>query len=139
MNNLEIIEKITKGTTATEQITLSNGEEITIRPLTAGELAELQRLEKKVFKMKVGVDQKGKKRNVETTNTDVNIDAGEFSKSQTDTLFTAVAYGLSINDNKISKKQVEAFPVGIPEQIFTELVRISNISNNDLKIIKNFR
>ena len=138
MSNLEMISRLTKGIEATEIINI-NGEEVEIRPLTSGELAELQTIEKKGFVMKVGVGAKVKRTSVETSNTDVDINAGEFTHYQSEALFKAVAYGLSVNDEKVKPEQVEALPTGIPEQIFNEIVRISNLTNNDLTIIKNFR
>ena len=138
MSNLELLQKLTLGTEATETITV-NGEEIEIRPLTSGELSELQTIEKKGFVMKVGVGAKGKRTSVETSNTDVDINAGDFTHYQSEALYKAVAYGLSINGEKIKPEQIEKLPTGIPEQIFNEIVRISNLTNNDLTIIKNFR
>ena len=52
MNNDEIIEKLTLGKDHSETVTI-DGHEITLRPLTAGELAKLQSLEKQGFIMKV--------------------------------------------------------------------------------------
>ena len=122
-----MISRLTKGIEATETITIE-GEEITIRPLTSGELSELQTIEKKGFVMKVGVGAKGKRTSVETSNTDVDINAGDFTHYQSEALYKAVAYGLSVGGEKVK-----------PEQIFNEIVRISNLTNNDLTIIKNFR
>lgn len=133
-----MLERLTRGVEATETITI-NDEEIEIRPLTSGELSKLQTIEKKGFVMKVGVGAKGKRTNVETSNTDVDINAGEFTKYQSEALYKAVAYGLSVNGEKIKPEQVQDLPTGIPEQIFNEIVRISNLTNNDLTIIKNFR
>ena len=133
-----MISRLTKGIEATEIITV-NGEEVEIRPLTSGELSELQTIEKKGFVMKVGVGAKGKRTSVETSNTDVDINAGDFTKYQSEALYKAVAWGLSIGKEKVNPEQVEALPAGIPEQIFKEIVRISNIKDNDLTIIKNFR
>ena len=138
MSNLEMISRLTKGIEATEIITI-NGEEIEIRPLTSGELSELQTIEKKGFVMKVGVGAKGKRQSVQTNNTDVDINAGDFTHYQSEALFKAVAYGLSIDGEKIKPEQIQDLPTGVPEQIFTEIVRISNLTNNDLTIIKNFR
>lgn len=138
MSNLEMISRLTKGIEATEIITV-NGEEVEIRPLTSGELSELQTIEKKGFVMKVGVGAKGKRTSVETSNTDVDINAGDFTHYQSEALYKAVAYGLSVNGEKIKPEQVQDLPTGLPEQIFNEIVRISNLTNNDLTIIKNFR
>ena len=138
MSNLEMLERLTKGIEATEIITV-NGEEIEIRPLTSGELSKLQTIEKKGFVMKVGVGANGKRTNVSTSNTDVDINAGDFTHYQSEALYKAVAYGLSVNGEKIKPEQVQDLPTGLPEQIFNEIVRISNLTNNDLTIIKNFR
>ena len=138
MSNLEMLERLTKGVEATEMITV-DGEEVEIRPLTSGELSELQTIEKKGFVMKVGVGAKGKRTSVETSNTDVDINAGDFTHYQSEALFKAVAYGLSIGGEKIKPEQIQGLPTGVPEQIFNEIVRISNIKDNDLTIIKNFR
>ena len=138
MSNLEMLERLTKGVEATETIEIG-GEEVEIRPLTSGELSKLQTIEKKGFVMKVGVGANGKRTNVQTSNTDVDINAGDFTQYQSEALFKAVAWGLSIGNDKVNPEQVEALPAGIPEQIFNEIVRISNIKDNDLTIIKNFR
>lgn len=138
MSNLEMLERLTKGVEATETIEIG-GEEVEIRPLTSGELSKLQTIEKKGFVMKVGVGANGKRTSVNTSNTDVDINAGDFTQYQSEALFKAVAWGLSIGKEKVNPEQVEALPAGIPEQIFNEIVRISNIKYNDLTIIKNFR
>lgn len=131
MNKNEIIEKLTLGKNKTETVTI-NDVEIPLRPLTSGELTQLQAIEKKGFTMKVGVNNQGKRQSV-TTN-DVDVNAGEFSKYQTEAMYTAVAWSMDIN-----KEDVENFQVGIPEQIFQEVIRISNISEEDLTSIKQFR
>ena len=138
MSNLEMLERLTKGVEATETITI-NDEEVEIRPLTSGELSKLQTIEKKGFVMKVGVGANGKRTNVSTSNTDVDINAGDFTQYQSEALYKAVAWGLSIGKETVKPEQVEALPAGIPEEIFKEIVRISNIKDNDLTIIKNFR
>lgn len=138
MSNLEIIDKLVLGTKAIETITI-NDEEIMIRPLSSGELSKLQVIEKKGFSMKVGLGAQGKRTNVQTNNTDVDINAGEFTKYQSEALYKAVAWGLSIDGETVNPEQVEQLPAGVPETIFKEIVRISNLSKDDLTIIKNFR
>ena len=131
MNNDELINKLTLGKDKTETVTI-DGEEIILRPLTAGELAKLQSLEKQGFTMKVGVNSQGKRQSV-TTN-DVDVNAGEFNKYQMEALFKAVGWSMDIDP-----KLVEDFRVGLPERIFGEVVRISNLSDNDLTTVKQFR
>lgn len=131
MNNSEIIEKLTLGKDLTETVTI-NDVDITLRPLTSGELAKLQSLEKQGFVMKVGVNPAGKRQSV-TTN-DVDVNAGEFNKYQMQAMYKAVAWSMNISED-----DVENFAVGIPEQIFQHVVRISNLSDEDLTSIKQFR
>ena len=130
-NNQEIIEKLTLGKEATETVNI-DGDEIELRPLTSGELSKLQSIEKKGFSMKVGVNSAGKRQSVQTN--DIDINAGEFSKYQTEAMYKAVAWSMGISEDVI-----ENFKVGVPEKIFSEVVRISNISDNDLTMIKQFR
>ena len=55
-NNTELLERLTLGKDKTETVTITvNGEdeEIELRPLTAGELSELQTIEKKGFVMRI--------------------------------------------------------------------------------------
>ena len=137
MSNLEMLTKLTVGKDLTEDCTIEvNGEEITItlRPLTSGELAQLQTIEKKGFVMKVGVGAKGKRTNVQTNNTDVDINAGDFTQYQNEALFKAVAWSMGVDED-----EVKGFLPGVPEQLFAHVVRLSNIKDNDLTIIKNFR
>ena len=133
-NDIELIEKLTLGKDKKEIVTIQiNGEdqEIELRPLTSGELSKLQTIEKKGFVMKIGM-QNGKRT---TTNlSDMDINAGEFTQYQNEALFKAVAWSMGIKP-----EQVEEFIPGVPEQIFNEVVRISNLHDNDLTIIKNFR
>lgn len=137
MTNLEVLEKLTLGKEAIETVEIK-GETYEIRPLTSGELAKLQVIEKKGFTMKVGVNPQGQRKSV-STNTDVDINAGEFNQQQSEAMFQAIAWSLSVGDEKIDPKIIEGLPVGIPEELFEKIVEISNLSNNDLTIIKTFR
>ena len=82
--------------------------------------------------MKIGVNQSGKRQSVQTNDVDVN--AGEFNKYQTEAMYKAVAWSMDIPEDA-----VENFAVGVPEQIFEEVVRISSLSEGDLTAIKQFR
>ena len=53
-----------------------------------------------------------------------------------DGLHTHQAIGWSMD---IDPDAVKNFAVGVPEQIFQHVVRISSLSDNDLTIIKSFR
>ena len=127
-NNNEILAKLTLGKDKTETITI-NDVDIELRPLTSGELSELQSIEKQGFKMKVGVNQQGKR----PTN-DVDVNAGDFQKYQHQAMVKAIAWSMDIPEDV-----VDDFEVGIPEQIFSEVIRISNLSDEDLSSVKQFR
>ena len=128
MNNNDIIEKLTLGKNKTETVKIEDVE-IELRPLTSGELAKLQTIEKQGFTMTVGLNNQGKR----PTN-DVDVNAGEFNKYQTEAMFKAVAWSMGIDEKKIAD-----FDVGVPEKIFAEVVRISNLTDDDLTSIKQFR
>lgn len=134
MTNNDLLEKLTLGKDRKELVTINvNGEEteIELRPLTSGELAKLQTIEKQGFVMKIGMSN-GKRT---TTNmSDMDVNAGEFTKYQNEALYKAVAWSMGVKP-----EQVEEFIPGLPETIFNEVIRISNLKDNDLTIIKNFR
>lgn len=133
-----MIQQLTLGTDKIETISI-DGVEVRIRPLSAGELSTLQSIEKKGFTMKLGMNNRGKRTSVETQNTDMDINAGEFSQYQSEALFTAVAYGLSVDGEKVTVEDVKGFAAGVPEKIFNEIIRISTLTDKDLSIIKSFR
>lgn len=136
MTNNDLLEKLTLGKDRKELVTINvNGEEteIELRPLTSGELAKLQTIEKQGFVMKIGMSN-GKRTSTTTNLSDMDVNAGEFTKYQNEALYKAVAWSMGIKP-----EQVENFIPGLPEQIFNEVVRISNLNDKDLTIIKNFR
>ena len=135
MTNNDLLEKLTLGKDKKETVTINvNGEEeeIELRPLTAGELSKLQTIEKQGFILKIGMN-KGKRTSV-SQESDMDVNAGEFTKYQNEALYKAVAWSMGLK-----VEQVENFLPGLPEQIFNEVVRISNLNDKDLSIIKNFR
>ena len=135
-NDIDLLEKLTLGKDRKEIVTITvNGEEqeIELRPLTSGELSKLQTIEKKGFVMKIGMAN-GKRTSTTTNMSDMDINAGEFTQYQNEALYKAVAWSMGIKP-----EQVEEFIPGVPEAIFNEVVRISNLQDKDLTIIKNFR
>ena len=135
-DNMDMIQKLTLGKDKKETVTITvNGEEqeLELRPLTSGELSKLQTIEKKGFVMKIGM-QNGKRTTTSTNLSDMDINAGEFTQYQNEALYQAVAWSMGI-----TPETVEDFIPGVPEQIFAEVVRISNLTDKDLTIIKQFR
>ena len=141
MSNDELLQKLTLGTQKIVPFTVEvDGEKIDgeMRPLTSGELSKLQAMEKQGFVMKIGMDNKGKKQAV-SSSTDVDVNAGEFTKYQMDAMYTAVAWSLSIPGYSYTKEDIENMEHGVPELLFKEVIRISNLTEEDLTSIKQFR
>lgn len=142
MSNNEMLQKIISGKQNTEEITLTiNDEEVTftLRPLTSGEVTKLQRIEKQGFKMKVGVNPQGKRQNVQSNMTDVDVNAGEFGELQSEAMYTAIAWSMSIDDETVNIDAIKGLPAGTPELLYEEVVRVSGLTEKDLTSVKNFR
>ena len=139
MNNLETIRKLTLGTEDTEKVQINFEDEtfeLTLRPLTDGELTRLQSIEKKPLVVTVGM-QNGKRTSVATN--DVDINTGEFTEAQNEAMYEAVALSLSVDGDVVTSSDIKELKAGLPAVIFKEVVRISKLSDEDLSIIKSFR
>jgi len=142
MSNNEMLQKITLGTEATETVKIEVNDitaEFEIRPLTSGELSKLQAMEKQGFQMKVGVNPQGRRQNVQSNMTDVNVNAGEFNEYQTEAMYTAIAWSLSVGKETVKPDMIKELPTGVPEDLFEHIINISKLSDNDLTVIKTFR
>lgn len=144
-SNLEMLQKLTLGKEAIETVTIEFEDEkadFTIRPLTSGELSKLQAIEKKKLNVKVALENgKRKKTSVSEDDTkvqDVNINTGEFTESQAEAMYKAIAWSLSIDDEIVPVEMVKKMMPGMPEVLFTEVIRISKLTESDLTSIKSF-
>ncbi len=144
-SNLEMLQKLTLGKEAIETVTIEFEDEkadFTIRPLTSGELSKLQSIEKKKLNVKVALENgKRKKTSVSEDDTkvqDVNINTGEFTESQAEAMYKAIAWSLSIDDEIVPVEMVKKMMPGMPEVLFTEVIRISKLTESDLTSIKSF-
>lgn len=136
MNKNELLQKLTLGKEATETVKITIDDEtldITLRPLTSGELSKLQVIEKKPLHVTVEM-QNGKRTQTHTNMQDVDINTGEFTEAQNEALYTAVAWSMGVD-----AEQVKEFYPGVPELIFEQVIRISKLSDDDLTVIKTFR
>jgi len=126
--NEDVISKLVLGKDKTETVTV-NDVEIELRPLTSGELSKLQVIDKTGIKMKVGM-----KGNRQPNMNDIDVNAGELSKYQTEAMYKAIAWSMDIKE-----EMVQEFPVGVPEEIFDHVIRISGLTDDDLTVIRQFR
>ena len=141
MTNDELLQKLTLGIEKIVPFTVEvDGEKIDgeMRPLTSGELSKLQAMEKQGFVMKIGMNNAGKRQAV-SSSTDVDVNAGDFSKYQMDAMYTAVAWSLSVPGCSYTKEDIENMEHGVPELLFNEVIRISSLTEEDLTSIKQFR
>lgn len=135
MNNQEMLEKLIDGANTIEKVKIKVNDkeaDFEIRPLTSGELSKLKAMEKKGFNMTIAVNGQGKRQGVQTNDVDVN--AGEFNEYQSNAMYTAVSWSTDLE-----KESLEKLPVGFPEALFAEVIRISNLSDSDLTTVKTFR
>lgn len=138
--NKEMLKKLSLGKEDKETVNITFEDEtieLTLRPLTDGELTKLQTIEKQSMNIKIGM-QNGQRKTVQTMN-DVDINTGEFSKDQTEAMYTAIALSLSVDGEKVTTEDVQQLKAGLPQVIFNEIIRISKLSDTDLTIIKSFR
>lgn len=135
MNNQEMLEKLINGKNAVETVKINVDDieaEFEIRPLTSGELSKLQAIEKQGFKMTVSMSGQGKRQSVQTNDLDINV--GEFNEYQAEAMYTAIALSCDLD-----KEQIKEMPVGVPEALFDEIIRISSLEDSDLTVVKTFR
>ena len=142
MSNLELLQKLSLGKDYVEHVTIQTDDDETtfeMRPLTDGELTKLRIIEKEPYSMKIGVGSDGKRKSVEKNTADMNIGMGEFTEYQAKAMYTAVAWSLSVNGENVTIKDVQGLKKGIPSILFAEVIRISNLTEEDLTVIKQFR
>jgi hypothetical protein len=104
-----------------------------MRPLNDGELTRLQTIEKKTLAVKVGL-RNGKRQTVQSNLEDVDINAGEFTETQKETIYTAIALSLDVD-----VEAIKSLPAGLPEVLFEQVINISKLSDDDLLSVKSFR
>lgn len=145
-NNDEVISKLLQGTDEIHLVTIKDGDEdvdVQLRPLTSGELTKIKSIEKEPYKMEIGVNNKGKRTSAKqienNADTTMAVGMGEFTEHQARAIYTAVAWSMGVEGTSISPEIVENFRKGVPEQIFKHVIEISNLSEDDLTVIKQFR
>ena len=140
-NNLEAIRKLSLGTEDTTDVKIEyEGEEyeLTMRPLTDGELTRIQSIEKKPLVVKVGMNN-GQRTSVQSNINDVDINTGEFTEAQNNAMYEAIALSLSVDGETVIADDIKEMKAGLPRIIFEQVIQISQLSDDDLTLIKTFR
>ena len=136
-----MIAKLTLGTEDTRDVIIDwQGQETIwkMRPLTSGELSKLQVIEKKPFHIKVAM-RNGKRQAVQTNMNDIDINTAEFTEAQNEAMYWAVSLSLSCGDDNTSVEEIKGLPAGLPEALFTQVINVSSLSDDDLTMVKQFR
>ncbi|WP_407376630.1 hypothetical protein [Methanobrevibacter sp.] len=141
MSNIEMVQKLSNGINAVENVTIEteNGKhDFMMRPLSDGELTRLQVIEKKPYSMTMEFNPNGK-RGKTSDNNEMELGMGEFTESQAEALYNAVALSLSVDGEKVTADDIRNMDKGIPELLFNEVIRISTLTEKDLSAVKSFR
>lgn len=143
MSNMEMLEKLSQGKNRVETVPVFiDGEKVAeyeMRPLTSGEISKLKIIENKPYKMTMQIDAKGKRKgDAQEKLSDMDIGMGEFSEVQTKAMYTAIAWSLSVGDEKIPVKAIYDLDKGIPELLFEKVIELSGLTAADLKAVKLF-
>lgn len=142
-SNLEMIQKLSLGKEDIEKVTLELEDDLkadfTLRPLTSGEISKLKALEKKSVVVKIGMENGKRTKTTVDNSQDINVNTGEFTESQAEAMYRAIALSLSVDGETISADDVKNMKVGLPELLFTEVIRISQLTEDDLTAIKSFQ
>ena len=138
-----MLEKLSQGRNRVEAVPLIiDGEKVAeyeMRPLTSGEVSRLKVIENKPYKMTMQIDAKGKRQKTQKEKiSDMDIGMGEFSEVQTKAMYTAIAWSLSVYDEKIPVEAIYALDKGIPELLFEKVIELSGLTDKDLKSVKTF-
>ena len=136
-SNTDLLNELKVGLNKTETVKVDvNGSEhsFILRPLSSGELSSLQVMEKKNLKVKV----KSRGSNKESIN-EADMDSALLFENKAKTKYRAISLSLSVNDEKITDEMVKILPPDTVETLFTEVVRISNLTKDDLTVIQSFQ
>ena len=128
MDNKTLLNKIIEGTQHTETVTITyNGEDynFTLKPLTSGELSKVQRIERKGLNININNNGKSKP---------VPLNAGELANNTAEAMYTSISYSLDAPTDKI-----RLLPQNLVEDLFKEVMRISNLTEKDLVLVRNFQ
>lgn len=139
MKNIDTLKKLTLGKEDITEVIIEFEDEkypLNMRPLTSGELTKLQAIEKKPLIFKVEM-QNGKRTGIQSN--DVDINTGEFAEAQSEAMYNAIALSLSVDGETIKPDDVKGMKAGLPEIIFEKVIEISNLSSEDLTMIKSFQ
>lgn len=130
----DLITKLMLGKDDITKVTIDDNI-INLRPLTAGELAKLKRIEQQdiKFNTQIGIDGENVPLNT------ANVDTGLFLENQNHAKFQAIAWSMSCNGLTVTVDAVEKFRKEIPDLLFKEIIKISKLTEKDLTSVKNFQ
>ena len=137
MDNESILAELFNGTANTVEFPIEGLQEpLTLRPLTNGELLELKKLEKGnqegLIKVKRGMDKEDIKKQVQDLES--NIKYKDLIQNEQNTKYKAIQLSASLSNAMIGK-----LPAKIYNELFDKIMEISQITEDDLDLLKDFR
>lgn len=126
--NNQILDKIIEGSQATEEVEINYNNEpytFTLHPLTAKQLSKIQNLERKGMTIQITANGQAKP---------FKINAGSLAENQMEAMINGISMSLDASLDKVKR-----LPPELIETLFKEVVRVSNVSEQDLVLIRNFQ
>lgn len=126
--NNQILDKIIEGSQAEEQVTINYNDEpytFTFHPLTAKQLSKIQNLERKGMSIQIMNNGQAKP---------FKINAGSLAENQMEAMINSISLSLDAPLDKVKQ-----LPPDLVELLFQEVVRVSNVSEEELILIRNFQ
>lgn len=127
-SNNQILDKIIEGTQHEEQVTINYNDEpytFTLRPLTAKQLSKIQNLERKGMSIQITGNGQAKP---------FKINAGSLAENQMEAMINGISLSLDASLDK-----VKLLPSDLVESLFQEVIKVSNVTEQDLVLIRNFQ
>lgn len=142
MSNIDILKKLVEGREDRQEYSFEGLDApITLRPLTSGELVELQALEKKgmaaTMKIKnfaaLTPQERRKKAREQVQDLESKLDFGELRRAAAEVKYRAIHYSA-----EIPEELVRELPARLVDDIFEKVMEISQVTEGDLDMLQDF-
>lgn len=139
--NQELLTSLIQGTDDTVEMEVEGlPEPLTLRPLNSGELRKLQKMEKQGQKGVVKIKKNATREEIqeavegEEQNLESNLDYAALTDSIARTKIQAVCWSADV-----PAALIDGLPHPVPDDLFEKVMEISNFTEEDLDLLKNFR
>lgn len=136
MENLQIINNLVQGNKPQEIEIEINGkiETLTMRALTDGEISKIRDIEQRKVNVQV------KMKNDTLTENSSEINNADLLRSHQKAKYQAIAWALTVPDQpKVKPEHIANLGKGLPDILFEKVIEISQLTEEDLASVKQFR